>query len=360
MGINPKPALLNPLLTRPNWESSIPRSTQYMWLDKNENLDAELLALSTSILRMVPSETVATYPEFGPLYRKLAAWVGVDPDALLLTPGSDGVIRMAFEAFVREGDVVLHTKPTFAMYPVYCQMFGATAVALEYRRGSNGPELFLDEIKNKIRSARPRLFCLPNPDSPTGTMVSPPELNEIVECCAETNTLILVDEAYHPFYDKSCVNWTEVYPNLIVARTFAKAWGLAGLRIGYAVANPSTLAFLHKMRPMYEVNTVAAVVVEKMLDHVEAMEASVKRLNEGKQFFLNEMKRLGFNVFSGYGNFLHVAFGEEADLVHATLADKVLYRQDFREVCLKGFSRFSSTTKERFKLLVDVIENIKT
>jgi len=143
-----------------------------------------------------------------------------------------------------------------------------------------------------------------------------------------------------------------------VTQTFAKAWGLSGLRIGYAAACPDVIRLLHKVRPMYEVNTVAVVTMEKMLDHRDEMMASVKRLNAGKTAFLDAMQGFGLKVLRSHGNFFHVAFGPYASAVHEQLKSKVLYRLDFKEPCLKGFSRFSATTVERFDPIIECIRQI--
>jgi histidinol-phosphate aminotransferase len=327
-----------------------------MWLDKNENLDPELFTVVKEIWRELDPIALSTYPDCGELYRKLARWLNVSPQQLLLTPGSDGVIRLTFEAFANEGDTVVHTVPTFAMYPVYSQMFGAKVEPLHYEKSATGPSLHGERILSHLSRIRPRLFCLPNPDSPTGTVISPDELRAIVELCARIDTMVLIDEAYHPFYDQTCVEWTKECRHLIVARTFAKAWGLAGLRIGYAVGHPETVQFLHKLRPMYEASTVSIAFMQRMLDFPEAMQASVQRLNHGKKFFLQEMKQLGYDVLDGEGNFLHVAFGARAEEIHRALKDRVLYRLDFKEPCLQGFSRFSATTEEEFKPIIDFIK----
>jgi len=113
--IRPRESLLNPDLQRPSALASSPRDPECLWLDKNENLDPVLQKVSYNVLQELPLLTLATYPESGELYRKLASWVGVEPQSLLLTPGSDGAIRLVFEAFVAPGDVVLHSSPTFAM-----------------------------------------------------------------------------------------------------------------------------------------------------------------------------------------------------------------------------------------------------
>jgi histidinol-phosphate aminotransferase len=301
---------------------------------------------------------LATYPEAGETYRKLAQWVGVKQDSLLLTPGSDGAIRLAFEAFVEQGDAVIHTFPTFAMYPVYSQMFGAKVYPIEYERRDDAPYLNPDSLIKALLQHKPKILCLPNPDSPTGTVLAPDSLRRILKQCEDVGTVLLLDEAYHPFYECSGVSWTETSRNLIVARTFSKAWGVAGLRIGYAVAHPETIGLLHKMRPMYEVSTLAAEFMSRMLDNVSDIMDSVARNNEGKRFFYEEMRSLGFKVLPTASNFAHVAFGDRGREIHAALSKKVLYRATFDHPCLVGYSRFTVAPRGIMAQVVDVIKGV--
>jgi histidinol-phosphate aminotransferase len=356
VSIRPRPSLLNPDLRRPHALKSTPRNPQQIWLDKNENLDPQLMAFSRALLSSISPETLATYPEAGELYRKLARWVEVSPESLLLTPGSDGAIRLAFEAVIEHGDQVVHTMPTFAMYPVYSQMFGARVREIHYAPSEDGPKLDPAAILSALRELKPKLLCLPNPDSPTGTILAPEILSELLAACEEAGTLFLVDEAYHPFYQSSVASWTQKSKNLVVARTFAKAWGVAGLRIGYAVAHPHTIDLLHKLRPMYESSTLAIEFMSKMLDHTQEMLQSVARINEGKRLFEQRMRTLGFKVCETGGNFTHVAFGSRGPAVHAALSGKVLYRAAFEHACLAGYSRFSAAPAAIMKQVADLIE----
>lgn len=356
MSIRPRKTLLNPALQRPSALNSKPRDSDHLWLDKNENLDTALEAVLHGVLLELPSRALNTYPEAGETYRKLARWLGVAPEQLLLTPGSDGAIRLVFEAFVEQGDAVVHTSPTFAMYPVYSQMFGADVYPLEYAKTDKGPHLDPQVILDTLLKYKPKLLCLPNPDSPTGTVLASEVLREILTVCESTRTLLLLDEAYHPFYEWTAVPWTEASRNLVVARTFAKAWGAAGLRIGYAVAHPETIALLHKMRPMYEVNTVAVEFMSRLLDKSAEMMKSVARINEGKCYFQEEMQSLGFDVLPTAGNFLHVAFDSRGQAIHAALAPEVYYRAAFDSPCLAGYSRFSMAPGPIMERVVDIIK----
>jgi histidinol-phosphate aminotransferase len=183
----------------------------------------------------------------------------------------------------------------------------------------------------------------------------PDELRAIADAAGAAGALMLVDEAYHPFYAETALPWIGEYPHLVVTRSTGKAWAMAGLRIGYAAAAADVAAVLHKVRPMYETSTLAVAVFERMLDHTDEMVASVRRLDEGKQAFLGTMRGLGLRTLDGYGNFLHVAFGAKARAVHAALDGIVYYRRDSADPCLKGFSRFSATTRERFQPVIERI-----
>jgi histidinol-phosphate aminotransferase len=109
---------------------------------------------------------------------------------------------------------------------------------------------------------------------------------------------------------------------------------------------------------MYEVNTLAVAVVDKMLDYTNEMLASVQKLNSGRDVFIEEMKNLQLRTLVTHGNFLHVAFGQHASAVHERLKKTVLYRLDGGEGCLKGFSRFSATTAERFQPIIKYIQQV--
>lgn len=353
----PRPEVADSSLSRPDWTKAQPRDPDRLWLDKNENLDPALARVVHDVLGGLPDIAFSTYPDSADLYAKLARFCGVDAQNLILTAGSDGAIRAVFEAYVGVGDRVLHTSPTFAMYPVYARMYGAEVQTLQYRASNSGPLLNEEDYVKAINQYCPKLVCLPNPDSPTGTVLALDSLRRIIEAAGAAGALILVDEAYHPFHPETCLPWVKDYPHLVVCRSTGKAWGCAGLRIGYAAAAAEVAVMLHKVRPMYETNTVAVHAFSRLLDHSDAMLASVRRLNAGKALFLDAMARLGFATLNGGGNFCHVAFADKAEKIHAALADLVYYRQNFTEPCLTGFSRFSSTTPE---LIAPVIDRIRT
>ena len=146
-----RPSVLNPELTRPDWTIDTNRPAGVLWLDKNENTDPELMNYTSRLLSEIPPSALATYPDCAPLYRKIADLNSLEANQLILAAGSDGVIRSLYEAFIRPGDQIILTSPTFAMYPIYARMYGAEVIPLEYRPGEIGPNLPLETVLNAVR-----------------------------------------------------------------------------------------------------------------------------------------------------------------------------------------------------------------
>lgn len=352
----PRQSVAEPSLQRPNWTISQRQTAGMMALDKNENTDPDFHRVVGEIVAAVPLSATLEYPECAPYYYLLAEHMNIAPENLLFTPGSDGAIRTVFETFIEPGDTVLQTKPSFAMYPLYTQIYGARAEYLEYAASEEGPVLGVDTICNAIADIRPRLFCLPNPDSPTGTLLNLDQLEQIVATAGEAGTVALIDEAYYPFSETSALRLIDRYPNLVVAQTFAKAWGIAGLRLGFAAAHRNMAQLLHKVRPMYEVNGFALAVMAGLIGRSDQVVAAAERINDGKRYFMGRMQGLGFDTLDCGGNFVHVNFGQCQEAVHAALKGKVLYKPSFRDPCLAGLSRFTTAPKEIMERLSALIE----
>lgn len=353
--VRPKRALRERALWRPPWGESDFRDSNLQWLDKNENPDTTLAERIAGILAEMPCSIHSSYPELGPLYRKLAAFFGIDIRNLVLSNGSDGLIRLAFDAFVDYGDTVLHTDPTFAMYSVYCDMFGARGIEIHYEQRSGSIRIDLDRLIETILAENPRLVCIPNPDSPTGSAVSLSDLRKVIDAAREVGAVALVDEAYFPFNRDTVVPDVVACENLFVTRSTGKAWGMAGMRIGIGVGSEDVVAHVHRVRPMYECNAVGAYVLEKMLDHYDEVEQSVDRLVAGRDWFALEMGKLGYTVIPTSGNFVHVAFGSDEPRVAEALEGTVYYRRETNHPALSGYSRFSATTVENFEIIVERI-----
>ncbi len=312
-------------------------------LDKNECADpAFARRLHQAVAGAITPEDLTAYPETDLLYHKLADRLGLGVDSLYLAAGSDGAIRAVFQAFVAPGDRVLVPEPTFAMYPVYCDMFQAERIPLPY-----GADLTvsLDAAREALAQGA-RVWVLPNPDSPTGAAHTPKVLRSAVEAAARAGTIVLVDEAYYPYFPHTALGWVGEFDNLVVVQTFSKAWALAGHRVGFAAAAPGLTRFLHAQKPMYEIGQASVKAACVALDHESDMRASVARTLAGKAWFAAALRERGLRVREGHANFLLVDFGPRREAVVGRLqAAGVLFKASFPHAALAGYARISAAPR---------------
>lgn len=347
-------------ITRPDWTVDTSRDEGLLWLNKNENLDPILNEKICGLLQKVKPWALNTYPENAKIYKKLAMLNQLDANQFLLTSGSDGAIRNVFEVFINSKDKVLYTNPTFAMYDVYCRMFDATPIKVDYDYTDRGPKLDFNKLIAAIKEHKPKLVCLPNPDSPSGTVLAREQMKTLLAVTLESQSLLLIDEAYFPFFPETQISQIKDFPQLLVARSFSKAWGAAGVRVGYLVSNKDLIEIIHKNRAMYEVGTLSAEIIYLLLDLFDDVMASVKRLQEGRDHFKSTLEKMGYVVTESHGNFLHVNFSKDEQKIAEALKKTVLYRTEFGDAnCLKGFSRFSLGTKEQAERILEKIRQIK-
>lgn len=278
----------------------------YLRLDKNENIIALPAALISKFRRQLTSDFISSYPLPGRLYRKLAQHVGCQPENLYLSPGSDGAIKSVFEAFVEPGDKVLLVGPTYAMFYVYTKMFQAELVEIKYAADLS---LSVEKILSPMESERPKLVCIANPNSPTGTVIEPADLLSVIESAGQKNAVILIDEAYYPFYPRTCSGLINQYPHLVVTRTLSKAFGLASGRLGFAIGSQDMVDCLFKTRPMYETNAFAAGFAEILLDHIKVVRDNIKEVNKGKAYLKGQLREMGLPYFKSYTNFILIDLG---------------------------------------------------
>lgn len=329
---------------------------KYLRLDKNENL----VPLPADFLRKLrlelTGEFISAYPETGRLYDQIAKYAGCKPENVYLSQGSDGAIKSIFEAFVEPGDAVVMVSPTYAMFYVYVKMFEAKLQEVFYE-----PDLSLsvEKIKDMILNVRPKLVCIANPNSPTGTVIKPQELEEIIQLTEKINGIILIDEAYYHFYNHTCATLIGRYPNLVVTRTCSKAVGLASARLGFALAGKDLITCLHKTRPMYETNAFAVKAAELILKRPDIIRRNVREALKGKNYLEKELRKLGLDYFKSYANFILIDVGspERAEKIAAFLHEKkITSKAGFKEDPLRRCLRINIGMVKHMKVFLDVFK----
>src|SRR5438034_6064193 len=212
-------------------------------LDKNEDTVGFPPEVVRDMLAGVSADFLSAYPEPYTLYHKLADYHKVDVNCIMVTAGSEMAIRYLFEAFLSPGDGFLILNPSFAMFDVYARIIGADIRAIDYDENFSVP---VESIVQRLTPAL-KIIAIANPNNPTGTVFAESDLEKILRAAAENRTIVLIDEAYFYFYTRTMLGRHVEFPNLVVTRTFSKACGIAGVRLGYAVGAPAIMREVTKL-----------------------------------------------------------------------------------------------------------------
>src|SRR5271155_1366036 len=282
-------------------------------LDFNENSGGCSPGVLKAI-RHLTSAAVSMYPEQETVRRELARFFGVHPRELLLTNGTDEALHLIVDTFVEPDDAVVLVEPTFAMYRFYSELAGARIHALRYDAAMKFP---MNALLSALRGA-PRVFFLANPNNPTGSVLRPAALRRILK--AATRTLVVVDEAYFEFSGITILPWIRRYHNLVVTRTFSKAAGLAGLRLGCIFAPRSLTEHFRKAQSPYPVNVAALVAARATLRDRRFLRSTLREFRRSRKELQRGLTKLGISFFPSAANFVLLFLGDRAKEVVASLA----------------------------------------
>jgi histidinol-phosphate aminotransferase len=330
--IEPKPYLKDLFRTAPK------KRLGYLRMDMNESIDGLPADFIKMVLDEIGPEFIASYPEYDLLVKKLAGHNDINPENISLSNGSDAAIKYIFDAYISPGDRVLVTDPTFAMYPVYCRMFNANAISVEYRSDLEFP---YDDFVNRL-STGIRMAVIVNPNNPTGSAVDHKTLLSIIKKADEKEILLIVDEAYFYYYPHTIINEIKNYRNLIVLRTFSKLCGMAAIRLGYAAASSEIVETLRKVKPTFDINGLAVLLVQELIDRPEVISEAIETFNRGKKYLAKKLSEFGIKHREGFANFVLINCGNRTDEVIKKLAEKkILLHDRFKQDFLKDYIRVS-------------------
>lgn len=273
------------------------------------------------------------YPDGGgfALKQTLSEMLQVDALQITLGNGSNDVLELIARTFLAPGLSAAYCEHAFAVYPIVTQAVGASARIAPAHDGSRGIRYAHDlEALGLVIDGTTRVVFIANPNNPTGTHFSAAAFETFIQQVPAT-TIIVLDEAYfeyvrEPDYPDG-LQWLSKYPNLIVTRTFSKAYGLAGLRVGYAVSSPEIADLLNRVRQPFNVNLPALEAAKAALHDRTHLEKTVMLNIKGLQFLRSELEARGFEVIPSVGNFLSFDLGRLAQPVYeALLREGVIVR----------------------------------
>lgn len=263
----------------------------FVRLDRNERVDPLTEAEQRALFEALRPEHFTSYPDPKPLQDRLATAAGLEAGWALVTNGSDAAIRRLLQACIVPGSKVLFPDPTYEMYGVYSEIFEAEATRISYPASRH---LGADAITTAIIEVEPRIICLVNPDQPTGSVLDPEQLEQIVAAAASVTALVLVDEAYWRPGEPSTTEILRKHANLAVVRSFSKALGFGGIRLGVLYAQPPLIEAAIKTRGLHEVNGIALSVGQFLLDNPHVIDRYVATTEAGRELLRNFSRKHNF------------------------------------------------------------------
>jgi histidinol-phosphate aminotransferase len=321
-------------------------------LDFNENTVGCSPRVAAALERLATKEFLSTYPEYQEARRKVGKFFGLPPDQMLFSDGTDEAIHLLCSTYVEPGDEVVMPWPAFPMFRFYVQVAGGEPRRISHR----APDLAfpLEELLSAITPAT-RLVLVANPNNPTGGAITLGEIETILQ--RAENAAVLIDEAYFEFYGVTALQLLPSYPNLFVSRTFSKAFGLAGLRVGCLLSQPENIAVVRKGQSPYSVNSLGVLCASEAIEDQEYVRSYVRDVLEAREILLQGLRELGVRFFPTQANFVLTEFGERAVGVCAALRERGILVRD-RSAELPGTVRITVGTKSQTAKLLAALGEV--
>ncbi len=243
------------------------------------------------------------YPDGSCYYlkEKLSGVLGISPEALIFGNGSNEIIELLARTFLKRGEEAVMAAPSFAVYPIVVKSVGGKAVEVPLKDLRHDLEAMAERINKKTR-----IVFIANPNNPTGTVVGRAEFDRFMKKVPE-GVIVCVDEAYHEFVQSRDFPDTVAYIRegnpLILLRTFSKIYGLAGLRVGYGMANPMMIDYMNRVRQPFNVNSLAQIAAIAALEDTEHLRMTRENNTIGLKYLFRELNALGFECVPTEANF---------------------------------------------------------
>ncbi len=272
-------------------------------------------------------KNINRYPESSSFYlrRALAKKLGIRPEELVLGNGSDELIVLALKAFIEKGDEVIVSYPTFLIYEIQAKIAGAKVVEVAAKDFSYS----LGQIAKKV-TKKTKIIFIANPDNPTGTYLNQVQIKKFLKAIPK-RVLVFFDEAYFEFAPKDFPKSLKLLKkrgNMIITRTFSKAYGLAGLRIGYGITTREIAKVLDKVREPFNINRFAQVAAIAALKNKQFLRKTLSFLNQEKKYLYQELTKLKISFIPSATNFVLVEFKKDTQKLYDYLLKRgIIIRQ---------------------------------
>lgn len=321
-------------------------------LDFNENTEGCSPRVLERI-RGITAEDLARYPEREPVEALAAAHLRLPPKQVLLTNGVDEAIHLLCEAYLEPKDEAIVVTPAFSMYEIFAEATGAKVVRVQCDDDLRFPfEKTLSAITETTR-----LIAVASPNNPTGSVAAREELLKMAQ--AAPNAALLVDEAYFDFHGKTVMPDVATRPNLFVTRTFSKAYGLAGLRLGILAGPREQMPMVRRVSSPYSVNAVALLALPEALEDRDYVTNYVRQTKAGQARLQRELTQAGITWWPSAANFVLMRIGERhIDFVAAMRQRGILVRDRSRDPGCDGCVRITLGIAEHTDRLLAALREV--
>lgn len=310
--------------------------------DMNENPEGLPKDFVDSVLKEITPEFLAIYPEPDRFLAKYAAFLGITPENCVCTNGSDQAIRYLLEAFGERGKEVVTVSPSFEMYRVNCALLGYKHIPVTYE-----PDMTF-RIEKLLASIteNTRIVVLINPNNPIGNTYSDEAFRVIQQKAETVGALVIVDEAYHYFYAKTFLPQALQCQNVVILRTFSKLMSLAACRLGIVIGPAELVTAVRTLRLTFDVNSIALLFAERLIEHPEIIETLIATQQEGKSWLLAELQTRGYWCRDCIGNFVFIKPRCDVTLVVKRLEEHNVLVHPYEIPLLKDYIRVSTGSKQ--------------
>jgi len=326
-----------------------PKETDVIKLNTNENPYPPSPAVMKTLAE-INVERLRRYPDpLGDKFRQAAAEVnGVQPENIMCCNGGDDLLTIAFRAFCDENRPVAYPVPTYSLYPVLAKLQNCKAIEVPFDNEFNLPA--------GLASTNEALTVVCNPNAPSGSFVSVDELASLAD---ELSGVLLIDEAYVDFAEANCTGLVKEFDNVIILRSMSKGYSLAGIRFGYAIAQPDLIAGLMKVKDSYNVDAVAVAVATAAIKDQKYFSETAEKVKKTRGLLVEQLRDLGFEVVESCANFvLAESKNHKAGKIYDKLVQRKIYVRYFNLPGLDDKLRISVGTDRQNDKLISALKEI--
>ncbi len=328
-----------------------PNEKNIIKLNTNENPYSPAPEVLT-ILRNFDVSDLKKYPDpiGNELRDSIAELYKLQQSNVILGNGSDDILTIVMRAFAGENETISCVTPSYSLYSVLANIQNVKCNIIDLNDDFSLPKNILELLSDS------KIFFLPRPNAPTGTTFSK---SKIISICKEFNGIVLIDEAYADFANDDCINLIEQFDNIIISRTLSKSYSLAGIRLGFALANSNLISGMMKVKDSYNINSLTQSIALASIKNQTYLKENINKICENRTFLSNELNNLGFNVLSSETNFIFASPpGRNGKKYFEFLRENNIIVRYFPENKTADFVRISIGTKEEMAALISVTKQM--